>query len=243
MYRRSFYNAYIKRAIDFICALLIIILFSWVFLIVALFVRFNLGAPVIFKQPRPGMKKKNEEERIFLMYKFRTMSNERDENGKLLPDEKRMGKFGKFLRASSLDELPETFNILKGEMSLVGPRPQLVKDMVFMTKEQRARHSVRPGLTGLAQVNGRNAISWEEKLKWDLQYINCISFKNDLKIIFLTAGKIIHFPNHPDNQKETDVTLDYGDELLRDGKVSFEQYKELQIQAQQIVNEFEEGMK
>ena len=157
-----------------------IIVLSPVMLVTAFLVRIKLGSPVIFKQKRPG---KNE--KIFEMYKFRSMTNERDQDGNLLPDEVRLTEFGKTLRATSLDELPELFNILKGDMSVVGPRPQLVRDMVFMTQRQRKRHSVLPGLTGLAQVNGRNNISWEEKLKWDLQYVNHVSFRADILILSL----------------------------------------------------------
>ena len=150
------YRKYFKRPMDIILSLIALIVLSPILLIVALLVRIKLGSPVIFKQQRPGLN-----EKIFTMYKFRTMTDERDENGELLSDSIRLTKFGRLLRASSLDELPELFNILKGDMSIVGPRPQLVRDMVFMTKEQRQRHSVLPGLTGWAQVNGRNDVSWE----------------------------------------------------------------------------------
>lgn len=151
------YEKYVKRVIDIVCALAAIIVFSWLYLIVAILVKIKLGSPVLFKQPRPG---KNE--KVFNMYKFRTMTDEKDENGNLLPDEIRLTQFGKWLRSTSLDELPEAFNILNGSMSVIGPRPQLVRDMVFMTPEQRKRHTVKPGLSGLAQVNGRNAIGWEK---------------------------------------------------------------------------------
>ena len=160
----TFYEAHVKRTFDVICASMAILVFGWLYLLVALLVRIKLGSPVLFKQPRPG-----KDEKVFNVYKFRTMTDERDENGNLLPDEVRLTKFGKALRATSLDELPEAFNILKGDMSIVGPRPQLVRDMVFMTSEQRKRHDVRPGLSGLAQVNGRNDIDWEDKLNWDLK--------------------------------------------------------------------------
>lgn len=165
------YGRFIKRPMDFILSLIAIIVLSPVFLIVSILVKTKLGSPVLFKQKRPGL---NEE--VFMMYKFRTMTDERDADGELLSDDIRLTKFGKFLRSTSLDELPELFNILKGDMSIVGPRPQLVRDMVFMTPEQRKRHSVLPGLTGWAQVNGRNCVTWEEKLNFDLQYINDISF-------------------------------------------------------------------
>ena len=162
----SFYTRYSKRFLDIVCSLLAILAFSWLYLIIALLVRWKLGSPILFTQLRPG-----KDERIFKMYKFRTMTDARDEKGELLPDEVRLTPFGKWLRATSLDELPEAFNILKGDMSIIGPRPQLVRDMVFMTNEQRKRHTVRPGLSGLAQVNGRNDIDWVDKLAWDLKYI------------------------------------------------------------------------
>jgi undecaprenyl phosphate N,N'-diacetylbacillosamine 1-phosphate transferase len=161
----QFYRRYIKRPMDILLSLLAIIILSPVMLTVALLVRIRLGSPVLFRQKRPGLN-----EKIFTMYKFRTMTDERDENGKLLPDDIRLTRFGKFLRSTSLDELPELFNILKGDMSIVGPRPQLVKDLVFMTPEQQKRHSVLPGLTGWAQVNGRNAVEWEKNLNltWNI---------------------------------------------------------------------------
>ena len=180
------YRKYIKRLLDIIMAAAGIIVLSPVMLVTAFLVRVKLGSPVIFKQKRPG---KNE--RIFEMYKFRSMTDERDQDGNLLPDEVRLTEFGKKLRATSLDELPELFNILKGDMSVVGPRPQLVRDMVFMTAKQRKRHEVLPGLTGLAQVNGRNKISWEEKLSWDLKYVNHISLRTDLSIVVKTIIKVL----------------------------------------------------
>ena len=176
--KRGFYEKYIKRLLDIVCSLLAIIGFSWIYIIVALLVRKKMGSPVVFKQPRPGLiDPKTGKEKIFDMYKFRTMSDERDENGKLLSDEVRLGKFGKALRATSMDELLEAFNILKGDMSIIGPRPQLVRDMVFMSDEQRMRHTAKPGLSGLAQVKGRNAITWEDKINWDLKYIENIRFE------------------------------------------------------------------
>ena len=185
--KQGFYEKYIKRILDIICSGLAIVVFCWLYAIIAVLVRVKLGKPVLFKQPRPGIiDPKTGRERIFNMYKFRTMTDERDENGNLLPDEVRLTKFGKALRATSLDELPEAFNIFKGDMSIIGPRPQLVRDMVFMSDEQRMRHTAKPGLSGLAQVKGRNAITWEEKLNWDLKYIENVSFWNDIKIVFLT---------------------------------------------------------
>ena len=200
-----------------------IIVLSPVMLVTA----FLVGSPVIFKQKRPG---KNE--KIFEMYKFRSMTNERDQDGNLLPDEVRLTEFGKTLRATSLDELPELFNILKGDMSVVGPRPQLVRDMVFMTQRQRKRHSVLPGLTGLAQVNGRNNISWEEKLKWDLQYVNHVSFRADILIIIKTIQKVIQKEDISMEGMET--AEDLGDYLLRSGKINLSVY-EKKIQEEQNI--------
>jgi len=183
---QGIYQRYLKRPMDFILSLIALIILSPVFLVVALLVRINLGSPVIFKQQRPGLN-----EKIFTMYKFRTMTDERDENGELLPDAVRLTKFGKFLRSTSLDELPELFNILKGDMSIVGPRPLLVQYLPLYNEHQRRRHEVRPGLTGLAQVNGRNAISWDEKFDLDVEYVDNITFINDWKIIFSTLKKVV----------------------------------------------------
>lgn len=178
------YERFIKRPIDFICALLALIVFGWLYIIVAILVRVKLGSPVLFKQARPG---KNE--KIFNLYKFRTMTNETDENGKLLPDDVRLTKFGRFLRKTSLDELPEAINILKGDMSVVGPRPLLVEYLERYNEEQKRRHEVRPGLSGYAQVHGRNAVSWEDKFKMDVHYVDNITFIGDVKIIFDTVLK------------------------------------------------------
>lgn len=231
--KRGFYEKYIKRILDVICSLLAIIVFSWLYLIIALIVRIKMGSPVLFKQPRPGIVK-NGQETIFNMYKFRTMTDERDENGELLPDDKRLPKFGALLRKTSLDELPEAFNILKGDMSVIGPRPQLVRDMVFMSEEQRMRHTAKPGLSGLAQVKGRNAISWEEKLDWDLKYIEKITFWGDLKLVFATViSAFIKAEGISDGENAT--VLDYGDVLLNSGKVSKEEYLYRQNMAKQIL--------
>ncbi len=232
----GFYELYIKRLMDVVCSLAAIIVFSWLYIIVAVLVRVKLGSPVLFKQPRPGkIDSKTGREKIFYMYKFRSMSDERDENGNLLPDDVRLGKFGKALRATSLDELPEAFNILKGDMSIIGPRPQLVRDMVFMTDEQRMRHTAKPGLSGLAQVNGRNDITWEEKLNWDLKYIEKVSFLGDLKIIFQTVMKaFVKQEGITDGDMAT--AYDYGDWLLKQGKVSKEMYDELQEKAVDCLN-------
>ncbi|MCI9539763.1 MAG: sugar transferase [Lachnospiraceae bacterium] len=204
------YEKYIKRILDIILSLIGIIVFSPVMLLIAILVKKKLGSPVIFKQPRPG---KNE--KIFYMYKFRSMTDKKDKDGKLLPDKIRVTEFGKKLRESSLDELPELINILKGDMSIVGPRPQLVKDMVFMTLEQRKRHKVRQGLTGLAQINGRNSISWEEKLEYDLEYVENITFLRDLKIIIRTIFKVLKKDGITTYGMET--AEDYGEYLLRKG--------------------------
>lgn len=175
------YERYGKRALDFTIALVVLILFWWVYAIIAILVRVKLGSPVIFAQERPG-----KDGKIFKLYKFRTMTSERDENGELLPDELRLTSFGKTLRSTSLDELPELFNMLKGDMSLIGPRPLLVQYLPLYDEEQSHRHDVRPGLTGWAQVNGRNAISWEEKFAYDVEYARNCSFAMDMKVFFTT---------------------------------------------------------
>ncbi len=184
--KSGIYCHFFKRPLDIILSLIAIIVLSPVFLILAILVRTKLGSPIIFKQKRPGLN-----EKIFTMYKFRTMTDERDEKGDLLPDSVRLTKFGRFLRSTSLDELPELFNILKGDMSIVGPRPLLVQYLPLYNKHQKRRHEVRPGLTGLAQVNGRNAISWEEKFNFDVDYVDNVSLVNDLKIILSTVKKAI----------------------------------------------------
>ena len=215
--RDGLYNRYFKRPLDIILSLVAIIVLTPVFLIVALLVRINLGSPVIFKQKRPGLN-----EKIFTIYKFRTMTDERDQNGELLLDSARLTKFGKFLRATSLDELPELFNILKGDMSVVGPRPQLIKDLVFMSDKQRRRHTVLPGLTGWAQINGRNDITWEEKLELDLEYVDNISFVKDCEIILKTVIKV--FKREGISTKGMDTAEDFGDYLLRINKIGKEEY-------------------
>lgn len=179
------YAKYIKRPLDFILSLIAIIILSPLLLIVAILVIIKLGKPVIFKQQRPG---KNE--KIFTLYKFRTMTNKKDENGNLLPDEQRLTKFGKALRSTSLDELPELINILKGDMAIVGPRPLLVEYLDLYNEEQKHRHDVRPGLTGLAQISGRNSIEWEKKFEEDIEYVNSITFMQDSKIILKTFIKV-----------------------------------------------------
>ena len=185
MKKKRIYADYLKRPMDFILALLALIILSPIFLVISILIRAKLGSPIIFKQQRPGLN-----ERIFTMYKFRTMTDEKDESGNLLSDEVRLTNFGKFLRSTSLDELPELWNILVGDMSIVGPRPLLVQYLPLYNKKQKRRHEVRPGLTGLAQVNGRNAISWEEKFDFDVDYVEKIKLLLDVKIIYQTLLKV-----------------------------------------------------
>lgn len=180
------YEKYFKRPLDFIFALLAITGFGWLYIIIAILIKIKLGSPVLFAQDRPG---KNE--RIFKLYKFRSMSNAHDENGKLLPDSERLTKFGKVLRSTSLDELPEVFNILKGDMSIVGPRPLAVKYLPYYSDIERQRHVIRPGLTGIAQTHGRNALQWEKRFAYDLKYVNRITFIEDFKILLLTIKKVL----------------------------------------------------
>ena len=229
------YRKYVKRLLDIIMAAAGIIVLSPVMLVTAFLVHIKLGSPVIFKQKRPG---KNE--RIFEMYKFRSMTDERDQDGNLLPDEVRLTEFGKKLRATSLEELPELFNILKGDMSVVGPRPQLVRDMVFMSSKQRKRHEVLPGLTGLAQVNGRNKISWEEKLSWDLKYVNHISLRTDLSIVVKTIIKVLKKENISTVGMET--AEDLGDYLVRTKKINKEVYEIYNERARLIMNAWKESV-
>lgn len=230
---QGFYEKYIKRTLDIICASLAIIVFCWLYVIVAVLVRIKLGHPVIFKQPRPG-----KGEQIFNLYKFRTMSDDRDENGNLLPDELRLSKFGKWLRGSSMDELPEAFNILNGTMSVIGPRPQLVRDMTFMTSEQRQRHAVRPGLSGLAQTRGRNALSWDAKLATDLEYIQNVTFAGDVKIILDTVKQVFWGKHSNNTISGVDITDDLGDYLLKAGRVSQEEYDHKMQQARELLVEW-----
>lgn len=182
---KGIYSRFLKRPLDFILSLVAIIVLSPELIIVAILVRLKLGSPVLFKQKRPGLN-----EKIFTMYKFRTMTDEKDENGELFPDSVRLTKFGRVLRSTSLDELPELLNILKGDMSIVGPRPLLIQYLELYNEHQKRRHEVRPGLSGHAQVNGRNAISWEEKFNLDVEYVDNVSFIGDWKIIFLTIKKV-----------------------------------------------------
>ena len=228
------YAKFWKRFFDFTLSLLALIMLSpvlWVLIIVgAIAMR---GNP-FFVQPRPGRKGKDGREKIFYLIKLRSMSNKRGTNGELLPDDQRLGRYGAFLRSTSLDELPSLVNIVLGQLSIVGPRPFLVRDCVFLTDEQRRRHDVRPGLTGLAQVNGRNNITWEQKFEYDLQYIDRgITFIGDLKIIFQTVGKVL---KRSDIVREgTASDMDYGDWLMMEGKVDQATYDEKQEEARQLL--------
>ncbi|WP_343751495.1 sugar transferase [Lentibacillus halophilus] len=199
--KAGFYRKFIKRSMDFILSLIAIIILSPFFFIVALLVRVKLGSPILFKQDRPGLN-----EGLFTMYKFKTMTDEKDKDGNLLPDDVRLTRFGKTLRSTSLDELPELFNILKGDMSIVGPRPLLVQYLPLYNQYQKRRHEVRPGLSGLAQVSGRNAIHWEDKFDLDVQYVENVSFLDDWKIIFSTLKKV--FVKEGINS-ETAATMEY----------------------------------
>ncbi len=209
--KMGFYEKYIKRGMDVICASAAILCFSPIYAGVALLVKIKLGSPVIFTQDRPGLVDKN-----------------------LLPDEIRLTKFGAWLRKTSLDELPEAFNILNGTMSVIGPRPQLVRDMVFMTDEQRMRHTAKPGLSGLAQVNGRNAITWEDKLEWDQKYIKKVGLIEDINIILETVKKAF-IKQEGISQDDMATAEDFGDYLLRTGKISLEEYLEKQEMAKEIL--------
>lgn len=211
VHKANFYEHCVKRALDFIIAFAFIVLFWWLYAILAILVRIKLGAPVLFTQERPG-----KGERIFKMYKFRTMTDECDESGELLPDEVRLTKFGQSLRSTSLDELPEVFNILKGDMSLIGPRPLLVKYLPLYNEEQRHRHDVRPGMTGWAQVNGRNAICWEQKFAYDVEYARNCTFTMDLKV-FLTTFKVLF--SRSGISSGTSATMEVFTGTPSDGKV------------------------
>lgn len=223
------YRKYFKRILDIICSLGFILCFWWLYIVVAILVKRKLGSPVIFKQQRPGLNGK-----IFTMYKFRSMTDAKDKDGNLLSDAERLPRFGKLLRATSLDEIPEFINVLKGDMSLIGPRPQLVRDMVFMSEEQLKRHNVRPGITGLAQISGRNAISWEDKLNYDLIYLQNISFLNDVKIAIETIKKA--FIKQEGITEEGMATAeDFGDYLLHTNKISKDYYDLKQEEAENLL--------
>lgn len=197
------YKKFFKRFFDILFSLILIIVLSPVYLIISIFVLIFMGWPVLFKQPRPG-----KDEKIFNMYKFRTMTNKKDKDGNLLPDEERLPKFGKLLRKTSLDELPELFNILTGKMSFIGPRPLLVKYLPYYTEEEHHRHDIRPGLTGWAQVNGRNLVGWDERFKLDLEYVNNVSLKMDLKVIFKTISVVFKREGITDGKTVTMTFLD-----------------------------------
>lgn len=192
MHRKGIYEKYIKRILDVVFSAISLLALSPLLCIVAILVRVKLGKPVIFRQERPGrIDHRSGKEVIFPLYKFRTMTDQKDDEGNLLPDEARLTKFGKLLRSTSLDELPELYNILKGDMSFVGPRPLLVKYLPLYNEKQRHRHDVRPGITGLAQVNGRNSISWEEKFDWDVRYTENVTFGKDVKILLKTVATVL----------------------------------------------------
>ena len=233
--KMGIYEKYVKRGLDIACASMAIICFSPLYIGTALLVKMKLGSPVIFTQDRPGLIDKDGKETIFKMYKFRTMTDERDENGELLPDDVRLTKFGAWLRKTSLDELPEAFNILNGTMSIIGPRPQLVRDMVFMSEEQRKRHTAKPGLSGLAQVNGRNSITWEDKLAWDQKYIKKVSLTEDIRIIVETVKKAF-IKQEGISQDDMATAEDFGDYLLRTGRINQEEYEYKQKYAKCILN-------
>ena len=189
---RTFYANFAKRPLDILCSVGALVALCWLYAIIAILVRIKLGSPVIYKAKRPGrIDPATGKERIFDLYKFRSMTNEVDSNGKRLPDSRRLTPFGRLLRATSLDELPELFNVLKGDMSLIGPRPLALSYLEYYTPEEHHRHDVRPGLTGLAQVNGRNDLPWEQRFAYDLQYIRELSFLNDVKIVFKTLAKVV----------------------------------------------------
>ncbi len=222
------YQKFWKRFLDFTLSLAALVVFSPVLLVLTVVGAVVMRGNPFFTQIRPG-----KDEKLFRLVKFRSMSNLKDKDGNLLPDEKRLTPYGKFIRATSLDELPELFNILVGDMSIVGPRPQLVRDMVFMTPQQRRRHSVRQGLTGLAQCNGRNGISWEKKLEYDLQYIEKITFLGDLKIILKTVRSVL--VREGIHEEDAATAEDFGDYLLRTGKITPARYRQKQAQAEELL--------
>lgn len=229
------YAKYFKRLIDFILSVTALIVLSPVLLILTVVGAIAMKGNPFFFQPRPGKKSKDGKEKIFKLIKFRTMSNAKDKDGNLLPDDQRLRKYGAWLRSTSLDELPELANIAVGHLGICGPRPFLVRDCVFMTEEQRRRHDVRPGLTGLAQVNGRNNITWEQKIEYDLQYIDRgITFIGDMKIIFQTVGKVLKRSNTV--REGTVSDMDFGDWLLQEGKVTQAEYDKKQMKAKKLLN-------
>lgn len=226
------YEKCLKRCFDILASLCALVFLSPILLYVGYLVKIKLGSPILFTQVRPG-----KDGKLFRMYKFRSMTDERDADGNLLPDNVRLTNFGKKLRATSLDELPELINILKGDMSVVGPRPQLVRDMVFFAEEEMQRQSVYPGLTGLAQICGRNNITWKEKFAFDLQYIKDISFFEDMRIIYRTVFKVSAQEDIATDGMET--AEDYGDWLLRTGQIDKEEYDMKQTEAKKMLKEYE----
>lgn len=228
------YAKYFKRVLDFLLSLFALIVLSPILLVLILIGAVAMRGNPFFVQPRPGKIGKDGREKIFRLLKLRTMSNARDKDGNLLPDAVRLNAYGRFLRSTSADELPSLLNILAGDLAIVGPRPQLLRDMVFMTSEQRRRHSVRPGLTGLAQVNGRNNITWEQKFDYDLQYIDeGITLRGDLRIIVQTVGKVLR---RADTVREgTASDMDLGDWLMAEGKVDPQEYDKKQAEARELL--------
>lgn len=204
------YRKFFKRFLDIIISLIFILCFWWLYIIIAILVKLKLGSPILFKQNRSGLN-----EKIFKMYKFRTMTDKKDNLGNLLPDVERLTPFGKFLRSTSLDEIPELWNVLKGEMSLVGPRPLMPKYLAYYTEKEKKRHDVRPGITGWAQVNGRNSLTWEDKFKYDIEYVDSVDFWLDLKIVFITIKKVF---------KRQDIS-DFSDE---NKEVDFDDYRRME---------------
>lgn len=227
------YEKYFKRLLDLLLSVVAIIVLSPVLLLLTIIGAVAMGGNPFFIQRRPGKKDKDGQEKIFKLIKFRTMTNKKDKQGNLLPDEQRLTKYGTFLRSTSLDELPELFNIFKGDMSIVGPRPQLVRDMVFMTPEERRRHTVRQGLTGLAQCSGRNNMSWEQKFAYDLEYIENITFWGDVKIILRTVEKVLKSDGITEEGMAT--AEDLGDYLRRKDAVTQEEYEKKQIEAKDLL--------
>ena len=225
------YKKFLKRFFDALIALLLIIVLSPVYLILSIFVLIFMGWPILFNQPRPGYKNK-----IFNMYKFRTMTNKKDKDGNLLPDDQRLPKFGKFLRSTSLDELPELFCILLGKMSFIGPRPMLVRDMVFFDEEILKRQSVMPGLTGWAQANGRNSLTWDDRFKHDLYYVDHLTLLMDIKVIFLTIKTVLK--REGIGEDGGDLSIDYGDYLLKHKRVTKKEYDIKQEEAKKRIGEF-----
>ena len=228
------YAKYFKRFFDFWFSLMALLLLLPLFLILSVIGSLAMRGNPFFVQPRPGKKGEDGKEKIFYLFKFRTMSNKKDREGRLLPDAARLNGYGRFLRSTSLDELPSLLNVLKGDLALVGPRPQLVRDMVFMTARQRRRHEVRPGLTGLAQINGRNNITWEQKFEYDLAYIEKdITARGDIAILLKTVVKV--FKRADTVRDGTASDIDLGDWLMREGKIDSGEYREKQQEAKELL--------